>query len=89
MDSGDLGNQSVQLDLEREVLTIQPHRVGWAAVAGQSAQSIHQTDEQVVEDELERSEQELGHGLPVSPTSRPVATDGPNVADFAFLGSTP
>jgi hypothetical protein len=56
---GDLGNQSVQLDLQREVLAIQPHRVRRAAVARQSAQSIHETDEQVIEGELERSEQEL------------------------------
>jgi hypothetical protein len=84
-DSGDLGDQGVQLDLQREILTVQSHRVGRTAVAGQSTESIHETDEQMVEGELERSEEELGQGSSVLPTSRPVATDGPNTAGFALV----
>ena len=86
--SGDLGSESIQLDLQREVLTVQSHRVGRAAVAGESAQPIYETNEQVVERELERSEEELGHGLPVSLTSRPAATGGQFVGDFELFGST-
>ena len=87
-DSGDLGSESVQLDLQREVLTVQSHRVGWAAVAGESAETIHETDEQVVEGELERSEEELGHVQPVSLTCRPGAIDGQFGWDFELFGST-
>ncbi|MFC1643103.1 hypothetical protein ACFL5O_10550, partial [Myxococcota bacterium] len=53
-DSGDLGSESVQLDLQCKVLTVQSHRVGWAAVPGESAQAIHKTNEPVVEGKLER-----------------------------------
>ena len=87
-DSGDLGSESVQLDLQREVLTVQSHRVGWAAVAGESAETIHQTDQQVVEGELNRSEEELGHVQPVSLTCRPGAIDGQFGWDFELFGST-
>jgi len=87
-DSGDLGSESIQLDLQREVLTVQSHRVGRAAVTGESAQPIYETNEQVVERELERSEEELGHGLAVSLTSRPAATGGQFVGDFELFGST-
>ena len=87
-DSGDLGSESVQLDLQCQVLTVQSHRVGRAAVTRESAQPIYETNEQVVERELERSEEELGHGLPVSLTSRPAATGGQFVGDFELFGST-
>jgi hypothetical protein len=42
----------------------------------------------MIEGELERSDEDLGHGSPVSPTSRPVATAGANAADFGLFGST-
>ena len=87
-DSGDLGSESVQLDLQCQDLTVQPHRVGQAAVTRESAQPIYETNEQVVERELERSEKKLGHGLPVSLTSRPAATGGQFVGDCELFGST-
>ncbi|MBN1611764.1 MAG: hypothetical protein JW940_34340, partial [Polyangiaceae bacterium] len=43
---------------------------------------------QVVEGELERSEEELGHVQPVSLTCRPGATDGQFGWDFELFGST-
>jgi hypothetical protein len=86
--SGDLGTQSIQLGLQREVLTVQSHRVGRAAVAGESTETIHETDEQVVEAELELSEEDVGHAPHVSLISRPVATDGLFAQDFELFGST-
>jgi hypothetical protein len=58
-----------------------------AAIRAAAAPAPHNTTLRI-EGEPERSEQELGHGLPVSPTSRPVAIDGPNAADFGLFGST-
>ena len=87
-DSGDLGSESIQLDLQRKVLTVQPHRVWRAAIAGESAETIHETDEQVVEGELERSEEEPGHAQSVSLMSRPGAIDGQFSRDFELFGST-
>ena len=87
-DSGDLGSESVQLDLQREVLTVQSHRVGRAAVAGESAETIHPTDQQVVEGELDRSEEELGHVQPVSLTSQPAAMGSQFARVSELFGST-
>ena len=50
--SGDLGSEGIQLDLQRQVFTVQPHRVRRAAVTRKSAQAIHQTNEEVVEGEF-------------------------------------
>ena len=87
-DSGDLGSESIQLDLRLEVLTVPSHRVGRAAVARKPAESIRDTDEPVVEGGLGRAEEELGHAPPVSLTSGPAATDGQSAADSGLLGST-
>jgi hypothetical protein len=43
---------------------VQPHRVRGTATARQSADPVHQTDEQMVEKELNRSEEELRHSCP-------------------------
>ena len=72
----------------REVLTVQPHPVGRAAVAGEAAQVIYETNEQVAEGEFERPEEEPGHVHPVALTSRPVATGGQFITDLELFGST-
>ena len=57
-------------------------------MARKPAESIHETNEQVAKGELERSEEELGHGLTMWLVNRPVATDGQFAQDFELFGST-
>ena len=81
-ESGDLRGKNVHLNLEREVLAIEPHRVRRDAGARQSAQPVYEADEQVVEGELERPENELFHGSMVSLTGGAATTDGRNSPSF-------
>ena len=87
--SGDLRGQGVQLDLEREVLAVEPYRVRRDAGARQSAQAIHDADEQVVEGELQRPEDELCHGSAVSLSGGAATSDRRFCPVFELFGSTP
>ena len=57
-----VGPERVELRLERDVLTIEAHRLGHHRVPRQPAHAVHYRQEQVIEDELRSPNQQGEHG---------------------------